>query len=228
MKKHLFVTLTIASALLLSACGSGVSQAEHEELTQNYSVLQEKNDQLQSVLDETKAALATVKSDYTALKSEYDSYKEKMEPYESLDAAEAEAREIKAQKTIAKQKAAEEAAAAKEAAERAEEEAKGYETGITYDNIARNPDDYKGKKVKFTGKVIQVIEGDVTIQIRLAVNEDYDQVVFCEYESSIVSSRVLEDDVITIYGLSAGTVSYQSTLGGQITIPSILVERIDQ
>lgn len=228
MKKYLFIALTIASALMLSACGSDIPQAEHEELVKDYSVLQEKNDQLQSVLNDTKAALSTVRNDYTALQSEYDSYKEKMEPYENLEAAEAEAREIKAQKTIAKQKAEEEAAAKQEEAKRAEEEAKGYETGITYDNIARNPDDYIGKKVKFTGKVIQIIEGDATIQMRFAIDKDYDQVVFCEYLSSIVDSRVLEDDIITIYGISSGTISYQSTMGGQITVPSILVDRIDQ
>ena len=48
----------------------------------------------------------------------------------------------------AAQKAAEEAAAAAAA----EKEAKGYETGITYDQFARTPDDYKGKKINSTEK----------------------------------------------------------------------------
>lgn len=48
------------------------------------------------------------------------------------------------------------------AAAKAAEEAQGYETGITYDQLARTPDDFKGKKVKFTGKVVQVIEGTCT------------------------------------------------------------------
>ena len=123
--------------------------------------------------------------------------------------------------------AADEALAQQEQAA-AEEEARGYETGITYDQLARTPDDYIGKKVKFSGKVVQVIEGDDEVQIRLAVNKDYDQILFCAYDSSIVSSRVLEDDIITIYGISAGTISYQSTMGGKITIPSVLVEKIEQ
>lgn len=123
--------------------------------------------------------------------------------------------------------AADEALAQQEQAA-AEEEARGYETGITYDQLARTPDDYIGKKVKFSGKVVQVIEGDDDVQIRLAVNKDYDQILFCAYDSSIVSSRVLEDDIITIYGISAGTISYQSTMGGKITIPSVLVEKIEQ
>ena len=114
------------------------------------------------------------------------------------------------------------------AAAKAAEEAQGYETGITYDQLARTPDDFKGKKVKFTGKVVQVIEGSGSIQIRLSVNDNYDTILFGQYDSSIVGSRVLEDDHITIYGTSAGTISYQSTMGGTITIPGVSIEKIDQ
>lgn len=116
-----------------------------------------------------------------------------------------------------------EAKAAKEA-----EEAQGYETGITYEQLARTPDDYKGKKVKFYGKVIQIIEGSSTIQVRLAVNDNYDTVLYGEYAKSIVSSRVLENDYITIYGTSSGTISYTSTMGGTITIPGVAISKIDQ
>ena len=55
-------------------------------------------------------------------------------------------------------------------------------TVITYDNLARTPDDYQGKKVKFYGKVLQVMEGDGEIQIRLAVNDDYDTVLYGAYD----------------------------------------------
>lgn len=110
----------------------------------------------------------------------------------------------------------------------AEEEAQGYETGITYDQLARTPDEYKTKKVKFSGKVVQVIEGDTSNQIRLAVNNDYDKIILAEYPTNIVSSRILDDDKITIYGTSVGTISYKSTLGGTITIPGVYVDKIDQ
>lgn len=114
------------------------------------------------------------------------------------------------------------------AAAKAAEEAKGFETGITYDQLARTPDDYIGSKVKFYGKVVQVIEGDDSVQLRLAVNGDYDNILFLEYDASLVKSRVLEDDMITIYGVSAGTITYKSTMGGNITIPAVLVSKIDQ
>lgn len=113
-------------------------------------------------------------------------------------------------------------------AAKAAEEARGYETGITYDQLARTPDDFKGKKVKFYGKVVQVIEGSGGVQIRLAVDDNYDTILLGEYSSSTVSSRVLEDDYITIYGTSVGTISYKSTMGGTITIPGVYIDKIDQ
>lgn len=129
----------------------------------------------------------------------------------------------------AKKKEEEEAKKKAEAEKKAEEEAKkGYETGITYDQLARTPDDYIGEKVKFSGKVVQVMEGDITTQIRFAVNDDYDTILYGEYDSSIVESRILEDDYITIMGLSTGLLTYQSTMGGNITIPSIYIEKVEQ
>lgn len=131
----------------------------------------------------------------------------------------------------AKKKAEEEAnkkAAEEEQKRQAEEEAKkGYDTGITYSQLARTPDDYKGKKVKFEGKVVQVMQGDGEVQIRLAVNGDYDNIVYGTYNENIVSSRVLEDDYITIMGLSSGLLTYKSTMGGSITIPSVLIQKVD-
>lgn len=219
MKKISFILLSTLFAFLLTSCG--ISQEEYDTLQEKLNILQSEYD---AVVNENQKLTKSVNYYQTI----YDTYREKMKPYENLEASEAEARQIEADKIIAEEKAAQEAAEAEAAALLAEEEAKGYETGITYNDIARNPDDYLGKKVKFTGKVIQLIEGSSTIQIRFAINKDYDKVIFCEYDPSIVDSRVLEDDTITIYGTSVGTISYQSTMGGQITVPAVLVDRIDQ
>lgn len=112
--------------------------------------------------------------------------------------------------------------------QQAAEDAKGYETGITYDQLARTPDKHMLKKVKFYGKVVQVINGDDKTQIRLAVDDNYDTIIYAEYKDSIISSRVLEDDYITIYGKSLGLMDYKSTMGGKITIPMMYVDKIEQ
>src|SRR5699024_4558846 len=117
----------------------------------------------------------------------------------------------------------------KENKNKEEKEKKGYDRGITYDQLARTPDDYEGEKVKFSGKVLQVMEGNgSTVQLRMAINDDYDKVIYVEYDSNIVDSRILEDDQITIMGLSAGLLTYESTLGGEITIPAVMVDTIEQ
>lgn len=229
-KKIVAVLLTASLCLSLSACG--ISQEEYDK------AISEK-EATQSELVTTKESLSKLQTDYDSLQSEYTSYKEQMKPYEEMEASEAEARTAAAEQEKKRieeeeaQKKAEEEAAAQLAAEeearkQEEKEKMGYETGITYDNLARNPDDYNGEKVKFTGKVLQVMEGDTENQIRLAVNSDYDTVLYCGYSPSIVSSRILEDDIITIYGTSVGTISYESTLGGTITIPGVFVDKIDQ
>lgn len=103
-----------------------------------------------------------------------------------------------------------------------------YDTGITYDNLARTPEEYKGQYVKFSGTVVQVIEDEELTQLRIAVDDNYDNIIYCGYEPSIVSSRILENDTITIYGTSAGLISYDSTMSGTISIPGVLVHMIDQ
>ncbi len=234
----LFVCLL--TVLVLAGCGgSGITQEQYDTLASEKESVETELDSVKSELETTKTELETAKSDLEKITSEYNEYKESMKPFEEMTAAQAEEEKARAEQEkkkieeeeAAKKKAEEEEAARKEEEEKAAreaEEAKGYETGITYDNLARTPDDYNGKKVKFYGKVLQVMEGDGEIQIRLAVNDDYDTVLLGGYDSSIVSSRVLEDDEITIYGTSIGLISYESTMGGTITIPAVYIDKIDQ
>ncbi len=101
-----------------------------------------------------------------------------------------------------------------------------YQNGISFDNLARNPDDYVFEAVAFNGEVVQVIEGSGEVQCRLAIDGDYDKMVLIAYKPEIIDSRVLEGDYITIYGTSLGIATYESTIGGQISIPQIVVKEI--
>lgn len=231
----LFSAAILLVNVFLAGCSdSGISRSDYNDIHFKLSNAQKtiytkdtEISKLTSEKNELESQISVLENQITDLQAEYNSYKEKMKEYEELSVSEAEARKIEADAIIR----AEQEAAAREAEEAAAlEEAKakaGYETGITYDQLARTPDDYKGELVKFTGKVIQVLEGDEEIDIRLAVDKNYDTVLFCAYDPQIVSSRILENDIITIYGVSGGLYSYQSTFGGKITIPSVLIEKID-
>ncbi|WDF81932.1 hypothetical protein PQ472_08345 [Lacticaseibacillus pabuli] len=104
-----------------------------------------------------------------------------------------------------------------------------YRNDITFDMLARSPDDYEGAGFTMTGKVVQVLESDDddTIELRVAINGDYDDIVLIDYDSSIMNGkRVLEDDKITFNGRSKGTVTYESTQGGDITVPAAQVYKV--
>lgn len=192
---------------------------------------------LKSGYDTLKADYGSLQSRYSDLSSEYDKIdhmkKYKDIPKELLDETLTKYQEQLEKKEAEEKKKAEEEAKRQKEEEEAkrkreqEKEAKQYETGITYDQLARDPDKYTGNKVKFSGKVIQVMEdGSGEVQLRVAVNDNYDTVLYCMYPDSIVSSRILKDDQITIYGMSLGTITYKSTMGGNITIPAVDVEKI--
>ena len=106
---------------------------------------------------------------------------------------------------------------------------KDYNPEITYDDLARNPDKYKYDRITFQGTVVQVIEDNDNnqTQIRLATKDGYDDVIFIVVDRDLVKSRILEDDAIRFYGVSAGLITYQSTIGGEITIPAASVEKVD-
>lgn len=98
---------------------------------------------------------------------------------------------------------------------------------IEYDKLARNPDDHEGKMIKGSGKVIQVMDGENEVDLRIATSSDgYDDVVLAYYDPSIVDSRILEDDQVTYYGESLGLYTYESTMGGEITIPLVEIHKI--
>ena len=72
------------------------------------------------------------------------------------------------------------------------------------------------------------MEGSYGItSLRVATKGKYDNVIYVTYLSSIVESRVLEDDTVTIYGTSKGLYSYESTGAGTITIPAVSADYID-
>lgn len=101
-----------------------------------------------------------------------------------------------------------------------------FRSDVSYDEIARHPNDYDGELLTFSGEIAQVIEGDGTTELRIAVDGDYDDIIYGIYDNRILDSRLLEDDKIQFYGESCGIISYQSTLGATISIPSISIYKI--
>lgn len=93
---------------------------------------------------------------------------------------------------------------------------------VGYKSVARNPEKYEGDKIKISGEVLQVTEGDYGINsLRVATSGGYDNVYLVSYDSDELSQNILEDDRVTIWGECTGTTSYTTVLGATITIPSM-------
>ena len=101
---------------------------------------------------------------------------------------------------------------------------------IPYKELARNPDAYKGKTVKYTGKVIQVQEDGNNVGLRVNVTKNtygYENTMFITYDKGIISGRVLEDDIISFWGTSAGLLTYKTVMGSEMSIPQVLVQIVE-
>lgn len=100
---------------------------------------------------------------------------------------------------------------------------------IDYDTLARNPENYTGNLYTFTGEVVQVVDYDSYIKMRIDVTPVvengevwyYEDTIYVKYYPKEGADKILEGDIITIYGLCAGEESYTSVLGEIITLPKI-------
>lgn len=121
----------------------------------------------------------------------------------------------------------------KEAKEKEQEEKKYKDSckKLAFEELARNPEKVKGTKVKLTGEVIQVSENYISIGMRVNITENeygwYEDTVYIIYYPENGEDKILEDDIITIYGTAEGEYSYTSVMGAYITIPKILAEYIE-
>ena len=103
---------------------------------------------------------------------------------------------------------------------------------VNYTDVARNPNNYIGESVVFKGKVVQIQENGNNVMLRVNVTEGeygiWDDTLYIEYKrKSENESRILEDDIITVYGKMNGIKNYQAVMGNQISIPYLLAEYID-
>ena len=103
----------------------------------------------------------------------------------------------------------------------------------TFEDLARNPEKIKGTKVKLTGEVVQAMYGTYSNSYRVNITKYgsystyYKDTVYVTYYPNSGEDKILEDDIITIWGTAEGDYSYTSTMGATITLPYISAEYIE-
>ena len=219
-----FVVCGIICLFLGSIIGNvgKVSSKEYDSLKDRYNYQVNHNTELKSEKETIEKELADLKEktkSYVELnETEKGIVDTKIQEVRQATKEEAEAE----QKRIAEEQAQKEAEkqAQKEAEEQAKKEAEAhkYETGLTWEQIAR--EGKKGTLGQFEGKIIQVMNGDGFIQYRVTINGDYDQVMLIEVKNGVAKETLLEDDYVYFKGESLGTITYTTVMGAEMTIPA--------
>ncbi len=97
---------------------------------------------------------------------------------------------------------------------------------VAYKDLARNPDNYKGKNIKVTIEVNQKLTGGLFTESGYRGYEDYELDLkndnstylqkewYISYEIADGESRILANDVVVFYGEYNGTVEMERALTG--------------
>ena len=197
--------------------------------SEKYEDLKDKHNKQVEINSDLMSNKEAIEKELADLKEKTKSYVELNETEKSIvdtkiqEVRQATKEEAEAeQKRIAEEQAQKEAEkqAQKEAEEQAKKEAEAhkYETGLTWEQIAR--EGKKGTLGQFEGKIIQVMNGDGFTQYRVAINGDYDQVMLIEVKNGVSKETLLEDDYVYFKGESLGTITYTTVMGAEMTIPA--------
>lgn len=148
---------------------------------------------------------------------------EEMATAASIEQAEADKQAAEAIQAAEEKVNAEAQAKAQAEAEAKLKDSANYRTDITYDELAQTPDAYDSEMIALSGRVIQMMQGEESSQMLVAVDDQEGAVIFLGYESHTNESVISENDLIKFYGTAAGTISYESTVGETITVPAAFV-----
>jgi cytoskeletal protein RodZ len=100
--------------------------------------------------------------------------------------------------------------------------------------MAKDPDSWIGRKVVVYGVVTQFDAATGPTTFRAATGpapvdsrSDYDQNTLVTAHDAGMVANIVENDVVTMYGVVSGAVTYDTQIGGKTTVPSLLVNIIE-
>ena len=86
---------------------------------------------------------------------------------------------------------------------------------------------FKGTNVKIIGEVVQVLYGSNSVDLRVNITKKgsystyYTDTVYVTYYTKPNEDKILDNDIITIYGTAQGDCSYTSIMGAKVILPKI-------
>ena len=105
-------------------------------------------------------------------------------------------------------------------------------TTVPYESLARTPATFQGQIVTFRGKVIQVTQSGANYVMRVNVNrgkyDTWTDTIYVNYQAaSQAEPRILQGDIIQLWGEFVGIKSYTAVLGQTIQIPQVVARAVE-
>lgn len=101
---------------------------------------------------------------------------------------------------------------------------------VDYDTLARTTEVYVGQRIVLDGKVTQVKEGSsgyINIDITKVSTGIWKDTVWVNYKRPADTNRILDGDVVRVWGSVKGRKTYTSALSQSITLPEIDAKYVD-
>ena len=93
---------------------------------------------------------------------------------------------------------------------------------VTAEDIARRPEYFKGRMIIIHGKVSQVVDHDeARVDYLVGTGPKYNETFYVGYERPKGDVRILNNDIITVWGLCRGLYTYQNQFYSNVTKPGI-------
>lgn len=94
---------------------------------------------------------------------------------------------------------------------------------ISYDELLRNPDNYKGMDIRLRGKIFQSVSGMILANVTQGSYGLWDDVTMIYWNGE---PNIIEDDIVTVWGTYSGTYTYTTALGAQKTVPLLVAKYV--
>ena len=105
-------------------------------------------------------------------------------------------------------------------------------TPVTYEDLARYPEQHRDQVIQITGRVVQVVYDGPGVMLRIDLPSGppgASSAVLVNYHTiSAAEPRILEGDLVRILGSSAGLTSYESIFHQTIQAPQINARFVDR
>ena len=92
---------------------------------------------------------------------------------------------------------------------------------VDYEEFARDADAMKRQYFTFTGKILQAMEGRYRLGTWYDGKYSSARQIYLDYEPPAGGERILEDDIVTVWGVSEGLYTYTTSSGNEITVPRL-------